>query len=330
MVQQLCAAVIGASGMGKYHAEWLHRLGCEVVGFAGSSEQSVAQTAAMLTDIFPFEGTGYTDVAQMLEIEHPDLVSVASPNKLHYEHVMLALEHGAHIMCEKPLVHDWNKTDEQLLCEGREMTQAAQAAGVVAAVNTQYVAAAEAYHNLATQVGVAELILPPRSFFMQMESRGGQEGRNYEQIWIDLAPHPLSVLRAMVGPGHIDEATQAVTVTRKWVEARFSFLPDGAGPVRCHILVRNVPEGPLTRRLGVNDLLADCEGRNNEQGVYASFMTLCGQECEYPNFLELSLSRFLQALRVTGRPLASFEDGLTDLERLLGLLAAAQRISKQT
>jgi len=195
MAPQLRAAIIGASGMGKYHAEWLHRLGCKVVGFAGSSKQSVAQTADMLADVFPFEGAGYTDIARMLETEHPDLVSVASPNELHYEHVMLVLEYGPHVMCEKPLVHDWNKTDEQLLAEAQEMTKAAQAAGVVAAVNTQYVAAAEAYRDLAAQAGVAELISPPRSFFMQMESRGNSDGTDYEQIWIDLAPHPLSVMQ---------------------------------------------------------------------------------------------------------------------------------------
>jgi len=327
MAPQLRAAVIGASGMGKHHAKWLHQLGCNVVGFAGSSEQSVAQTAATLTDIFPFAGTGYTNVAEMLKTEQPDLVSIASPNELHYEHVMLCLEYGAHIICEKPLVHDWHKSNEQLLAEAQQMTEAAQAAGLIAAVNTQYVAAAEAYRDLAAQAGIAELVSPLRTFFMQMESRGGEEGTDYEQIWIDLAPHPLSVLRAMLGPGQIDEATPAVTVARKWVEAWFDFLPDGRDSVRCHILVRNVPEGPLTRRLGVNDLLADYEGRKNKQGVYASFMTLCGFEGEYPDFVKLSLSRFLQAVRGTDKPLASFADGLTDLERLLGLLAAAQRIS---
>jgi len=53
-------------------------------------------------------------------------------------------------------------------------------------------------------------------------------------------------------------------------------------------------------------------------------MTLCGLEIEYPNFLKLSLSRFLEAVRGTGRPLASFQDGVTDLERLLGLLAKGE------
>ncbi len=328
MSEPLRAVVIGASGMGKHHAKWLHQLGCEVVGFAGTSAASVERTTQLLHDIFPFEGTGYTDVARMLETEQPDVVAVASPNEYHYEHVMLALQHGAHVICEKALVQDWDKNNDQLLAEAQALAQAADEAGVVTAVNTQYVAAAAAYQDLAEQVGVSELVSQPKSFFMQMESRGGAEGTDHEQIWIDLAPHPLSVLRAMVGPGQIDPESQSVRVARRWVNAHFDLIPDdGGAPVRAHILVRNVPEGPLTRRLGLNDLLADYEGRNNAEGVYASFMTLCGVEREYTDFMQVSLTRFIQAVHGEGKPLATFADGVTDLERLLGLLAEAKGLS---
>jgi predicted dehydrogenase len=38
----------------------------------------------------------------MLEAVKPDVVSVCSPNRFHFEHVMAALEAGCHVMCEKP------------------------------------------------------------------------------------------------------------------------------------------------------------------------------------------------------------------------------------
>lgn len=44
----------------------------------------------------------YTDVEEMFQAEHPDIVSVCTPNKYHHEHVMKALEHGCHVLCEKP------------------------------------------------------------------------------------------------------------------------------------------------------------------------------------------------------------------------------------
>lgn len=45
----------------------------------------------------------YTDVSQMLEKEKPEVVSVCVPNMLHKKYVMLALEYGANVLCEKPL-----------------------------------------------------------------------------------------------------------------------------------------------------------------------------------------------------------------------------------
>jgi predicted dehydrogenase len=44
----------------------------------------------------------YTNAAEMLEKERPDIVSVCTPNRFHYEYVMMALNSGCHVMCEKP------------------------------------------------------------------------------------------------------------------------------------------------------------------------------------------------------------------------------------
>lgn len=38
----------------------------------------------------------------MLLAVNPDVVSVCSPNRFHYEHTLMALEAGCHVMCEKP------------------------------------------------------------------------------------------------------------------------------------------------------------------------------------------------------------------------------------
>jgi predicted dehydrogenase len=44
----------------------------------------------------------YTDADDMYAAEKPDIVSVCTPNSLHYADVMKALEHGCHVLCEKP------------------------------------------------------------------------------------------------------------------------------------------------------------------------------------------------------------------------------------
>lgn len=44
----------------------------------------------------------YRDYKQMLANEELDVISVASPNRFHAEHAIAALEHGAHVLLEKP------------------------------------------------------------------------------------------------------------------------------------------------------------------------------------------------------------------------------------
>lgn len=45
----------------------------------------------------------FTDAAEMLDTIKPDVVSICVPNMLHKQYVLLALSHGANVICEKPL-----------------------------------------------------------------------------------------------------------------------------------------------------------------------------------------------------------------------------------
>ncbi len=324
MAETLRAGVIGASGIGKHHAKWFAYLGCDMAAFAGSSEESVAATAQSLHDLFGFEGQGYVGVEAMLAAGTYDMVSICSPEPLHHEHFMAAIEHGAHVMCEKPLIYDPNLEHDTLLQMAAEMVEAAREAGVVAAVNTQYVAAADAYHALLDQQGIAAE--EPTSFFMQMESRGGPEGTNYEDIWIDLGSHPLSVLMAFCGPGEMDEDSARCEISQKRVEASFDYRPADGPVCRAEIVCCNRPEGELIRRLGINGVLVDYEGRNNAQGVYRAYLSREDAEIEAQDFVQTSIERFIEAVRGEAeRPLATLADGLRNLQMHLHLLNIARR-----
>ena len=45
----------------------------------------------------------YTDAEAMLREEELDMVYIATPNHLHRTHTELALDHGLHVLCEKPM-----------------------------------------------------------------------------------------------------------------------------------------------------------------------------------------------------------------------------------
>src|SRR6266550_6974999 len=53
----------------------------------------------------------YDDLGLMLDGESPDFVDVASPPAFHAEATRIALEAGAHVLCEKPLCLDRGEFD---------------------------------------------------------------------------------------------------------------------------------------------------------------------------------------------------------------------------
>lgn len=91
-------AVIGQGHIGKRHAEMIRR-------------NPEAELVAVC-DIVPKEQLGlnelkenfYSSLEEMLG-KHPDIevVNICTPNGLHAEHSLLALDAGKHIVCEKPM-----------------------------------------------------------------------------------------------------------------------------------------------------------------------------------------------------------------------------------
>lgn len=320
----LRAAVIGASGIGKHHAKWLALEGCDVVAFAGTSPQSVAKTHKVLQDLFGFSGRGYDSVVQMLEEAQPDLVSIATPPEWHHDHVMVCAAHGKHVMCEKPLVWYEDRSPQEMMELGREMVDRLDTEALVGAINTQYVAALEPYYELCERLEIERRA--PRTMFMQIDSRGARGPVSYEEIWRDLGSHPVSVMMAFCGYGRIDPKSLDVTCAEKEFDARFVFVPEAGPPCECHLRACNVPEGDLVRRLGINGHLMDYEGRRDDDGVYRAYCTMEGEELWWDDFVQISIRRFVAAVRGEERPLATIRDGLANLGFQLQILMAARRV----
>lgn len=129
-VKNLRVGIIGGGFMARTHAAAARAAGAHVVAVSSSSPERTRQAAAAF-GVAPAES-----VRQL--IEEVDVVHVTSPNALHAEHALAALEAGKHVVCEKPLATD--------AATAAELAAAAAEAGVVATVPFVY-----RFHPMARQ-----------------------------------------------------------------------------------------------------------------------------------------------------------------------------------
>ncbi|MGD1888168.1 MAG: Gfo/Idh/MocA family protein [Cohaesibacteraceae bacterium] len=114
-------AVIGTGFIGTVHTQALRRLGVDVRGVLGSSQERGRARAAEIG-----VAHAYATLEDLLADDTVDVVHVTSPNHAHYSQVKAILAAGKHVICEKPLA----MTSQ----ESAEMVTLAKASGKVAAV----------------------------------------------------------------------------------------------------------------------------------------------------------------------------------------------------
>ncbi|MBI3665117.1 MAG: Gfo/Idh/MocA family oxidoreductase [Acidobacteria bacterium] len=120
-------AIIGLGGV----AERIHIPACralKTIELAGACETN-PETRGRMAEKFGLQAV-YPDAATLLAKEKPDAVIVGTPPDAHYELCLLALEHGAHVFCEKPFMRTLEEADEVIA--------AARAKNLLLAVNNQY------------------------------------------------------------------------------------------------------------------------------------------------------------------------------------------------
>jgi predicted dehydrogenase len=91
------AAIVGAGYVARVHAHVLRDLGVPVAAVCGRTRAG----AETLGD--ELGAAAYDDLGRLLESEQVDVLHVCTPNARHAEQTLLALEHGLHVVCEKPL-----------------------------------------------------------------------------------------------------------------------------------------------------------------------------------------------------------------------------------
>lgn len=114
------AGIVGTGWVGPVHANALRELGVEVAAVCSRTQPSADRFAA------EHGGSAWSDLEAMLQAEQLDVLHVCTPNDLHAPQTLLALEHGLHVVCEKPLAVSTE--------ESARMVEAARERGRVGAV----------------------------------------------------------------------------------------------------------------------------------------------------------------------------------------------------
>jgi predicted dehydrogenase len=114
VTRPLRVAVVGAGAWGEQHARiFSQRPDTTLCAIAGRTPERTAARAAA------YGTRPYTHLGQMVEAEHPDLVTVSLPNEGHFQPTLDLIRTGVPLLVEKPLVFDLAEAD-QLLAEAAD------------------------------------------------------------------------------------------------------------------------------------------------------------------------------------------------------------------
>lgn len=105
----LRTAIIGCGKIAQVHAKTLqHMEETTLVAVQSRSMEKASATAAA------FDAKPYTDIAEMIKLERIDAVIICTPHPAHKPAAVTAMQHGAHVLVEKPLAVTLEDCDEMM------------------------------------------------------------------------------------------------------------------------------------------------------------------------------------------------------------------------
>lgn len=108
-MENLKVGVIGVGHLGMHHARVYNEiLGAQLVGVVDANEERVVSIAE------PLGVPAYTDIKTFLKEKKPDALSIVVPTSQHFEVAKIVMEHGVHVLIEKPVTSTVDEA-EQLL-----------------------------------------------------------------------------------------------------------------------------------------------------------------------------------------------------------------------
>jgi hypothetical protein len=258
----------------------------------------------------------YLDLGELIAQERPDIVDICAPNDAHYDLARQALDAGCHVLCEKPLV--WGDSLAASLTQAADLHEQSRSQGLHLGMCSQYAASLGQYRRLCPEVDPSI----SSTFVAEMETLSRGRPRDAASVWVDMGPHPLSLILAVWPTATLLPESLRVRFADRTAEASFTVHSDDH-TCDCRVKVCDRDEGPLTRRFAFDGQVVDLAGRGGDDGVYRSAMTAYGVEDLSDDFMSLLIQQFARV--VSGdepEPFVPSATAIRNLDMQASILAA--------
>lgn len=323
-------AVIGArrkrQGTGEYVARDFARCGCDVRAIVGTTESTIELARKELRQRYDIDCVGFTSLAALLQNEPVDIVAVCSPAEAHLAQLELAVQAGCHVFSEKPLWwSDYLRHCQNAAREVREPTQRLLdqfvKQGRYLALNTQWPFTLDAFHQLHPQAGVGDGVIERFSMWLSPTSSG-------VDMLIDSAPHLLSMLQALAGPGVLEQVKVCYRDipelgARSGLELNCVYSYK-RGAAQVEFKLARCPQPPRPAGYSVNGF--GVQRHVDLPGYLLSFVSN-GNTVPVRDPLTAAVEDFVQAIDSGRTPdKTSVVDGMVQLQQLVAVACAEERL----
>lgn len=305
-------AVLGASGIGAYHAAWWELDGAQVVAILGATPESAGKTAENLaTRLKHGRPNHYCSLEELLEKEQPEIVDICLPEAMHHTAITAALKHKCAVICEKPLFYNPELPSVEIYALAQEaLSPALQGKGYFGLCSQYYLMARKCRSMC------LEALQQCSTLELTLHAPLKHHPAGAESAWMDLAPHLIAALQAISPACRIDHETLKLEREEESSKMVVSFqakpASEDAAPMQCRIEVQHLPEDSpdsRTRKMIIDGCDFQCLGARDESGVFQAQLVkdgaMPGVICR--DFLRETLRAFRNG-KATISPLEALEN----------------------
>ncbi len=236
--------IVGArsvrQGTGPFITAGLRAAGANIGGIVGTSEASVDAALSDLNDDWGIETVGYTSLPSALQALKPDAVAICSPWRFHAAQLQEVAQANCHCLVEKPLA--WPASEQVVDSLISHYETRGLLLQLVGQWPTTLPAFSTLYDSIPKKIDSFRMRLSPISIGEDMIS--------------DSAPHFISMLQALAGPGDClnCEVIRGTDTTKLTLSCTYKHRD---GSLSAQLLLETCRERPRPAWYEINGLRAD-------------------------------------------------------------------------